>query len=348
MRPATLLALSAVALFVFFVASASSDQKEHDTPLRHQFTDWVVAHNKTYVNPELAHRWNVWRENYRFIEEHNRQNHSYSLGMNQFGDLTFDDYKALYTVTMPPFNASDFDDVYATPTEANATEAAANSSGLARRHPVSLDWRIWGAVQAVKNQGSCGSCYAFSAIGALETAHWRKHNTLPDLSEQHIVDCTREYGNGGCSGGWMHTAFKWLQEKGGAVSQADYPYTNRVGTCQHASKPKATYLAKYVRIGAGNEQQLLDAVATVGTVSVAINAGTQQFSYYSGGILDVANCGNRPTHAVLLVGYGTENGKDFWILKNSWGTSWGEKGFFRLARGKNMCGIADWASYPIV
>jgi C1A family cysteine protease len=195
--------------------------------------------------------------------------------------------------------------------------------------------------------GSCGSCYAFSAIGALETAHWRKYATLPNLSEQHLVDCTGEYGNGGCSGGWMHTAYRWLQDKGGSVSQLSYPYTASVGACQHAAKPKSAFVQHYTRIPAGNENALLDAVATTGTVAIAYNAGTQAHAYYQGGILDVPNCGNTPTHAVLLVGYGTENGKDFWILKNSWGSGWGEGGYFRLARGKNMCGIADWASYPI-
>jgi cathepsin L len=176
------------------------------------------------------------------------------------------------------------------------------------------------------------------------------HNVLPNLSEQQIVDCTGEYGNGGCSdvpGSWMHTAFKWLQEKGGSVAQASYPYTGTVGACRSASMPRAAYVQKYYRTPAGDEKALVDAVATTGTVSIAFNAGTTQFAYYHGGILDVANCGNQPTHAALVVGYGTENGQDFWILKNSWGTSWGEAGYFRMARGKNMCGIADWASYPV-
>lgn len=215
-------------------------------------------------------------------------------------------------------------------------------------HPASLDWRSWGAVQRVKNQGSCGSDYAFAAAGALETAHWRKYNTLPDISEQLIIDCSGEYGNEGCGGGWMHTSFKWLQDKGGYVAQSDYPYTGRVNSCQINSKPKIGHVASYVRIPTGDEKALLDAVATVGTIAVAYNAGTTQHSYYNGGILDVPDCGNQPTHAALLIGYGTENGKDFWILKNSWGAAWGERGFIRIRRGVNMCGIADWASYPIV
>ncbi|CAO3626303.1 unnamed protein product [Cunninghamella blakesleeana] len=211
-----------------------------------------------------------------------------------------------------------------------------------------VDWRTWGGVQRVKNQGSCGSDYAFAAVGALETAHWRKYGVLPDISEQQLVDCTGEYGNGGCSGGWMHTAFKWLQEKDGYVSQSSYPYTGSVGQCQSSQKPKLGKVAKYVRIPAGNENALLEAVRDIGPVAIAYNADTQQHSYYRGGILDVPNCGNRPTHAALVVGYGTENGVDYWILKNSWGESWGERGFFRMRRGQNMCGIADWASYPIV
>ncbi|KAI9303884.1 hypothetical protein BJ944DRAFT_241048 [Cunninghamella echinulata] len=215
-------------------------------------------------------------------------------------------------------------------------------------HPASLDWRTWGGVQRVKDQGSCGSHYAFAAAGALETAHWRKHNVLPDISEQQIVDCSREYGNNGCGGGWMHTAFRYLQDKGGYISQANYPYTAKVDTCKNNDTPKIGKVTSYVRIPSGDEKALLDAVATVGTVAVAYNSETTEHSYYNGGILDVPNCGNRPTHAVLLVGYGTENGIDFWILKNSWGEIWGERGYFRMRRGVNMCGIADWASYPIV
>ncbi|ELR24500.1 cathepsin L 2 precursor, putative [Acanthamoeba castellanii str. Neff] len=329
LHPTTALLL-ALSVAVFLVASAAADKDDDHEPIRRKFLDWMTTHNKSYVNPELAHRWNVWRENYRFIEEHNRQNRTYSLGMNQFGDLTFDDYKALYTVTMPPFNASNYD-VH------NAT-----SSGLARRN---VDWRNQNCVQRVKNQGSCESNYAFAAIGALETAYCLKHDGyLADMSEQHLVDC----GGRGCSGGWMHDMFAYLQRSGGTTFQSEYPYTGRVGTCQAQSKRKVAQVESHKMIRRGDENDLMQALSTVGTIAIAYNAGTQAHAYYRSGVLDVPGCGNTPTHAVLLVGYGNEGGKDYWLLKNSWGTSWGEAGYFKLVRGKNMCGIADWASYPVV
>ncbi|CAO3653576.1 unnamed protein product [Cunninghamella echinulata] len=206
----------------------------------------------------------------------------------------------------------------------------------------SLDWRDRISMR-VKNQGSCGSQYAFSAIGAVEGALAIKYNQSYDLSEQHLVDC----GGKGCNGGWMHDMFDYLRKSGGPTLQADYPYTAIAGACQAQSKRKVGTVVSHKMVRPGDENDLMEALK-IGPVAVAYNAGSQAHKYYRGGIFDVPNCGNTPTHAVLLIGYGNENGKDYWLLKNSWGADWGEKGYFRMARGKNMCGIADWASYPIV
>lgn len=207
----------------------------------------------------------------------------------------------------------------------------------------SFDWRSSNVVQRVKNQGSCSSAYAFSAISALESAIAIKNGTLYDLSEQQLVDC----GGRGCNGGWMQDMFDYIKRSGGVAIQSDYPYTAIQGQCQADSKQKVGNVVSYRMVRRGDENDLMQALK-LGPVSVAFNAGTQQFSYYRSGIFDIPNCGNTPTHAVTLVGYGTENGVPYWTLKNSWGESWGERGYFRMVRGKNMCGIADWASYPIV
>ncbi|OQR77126.1 cathepsin S-like [Tropilaelaps mercedesae] len=307
--------------------------------LRAKWSSYKAEHGKEYAAHVEDTKMAIFLENTRAIEEHNTRFYkgleTFVMGHNELSDLTLEEIQSTRMGARLPSHIEEH--------TANASVHVA-SSGYSL--PKKLDWRIWNGVGHVKNQGSCGSCYAFSAAGALETAHWRKHYSLPNISEQQIVDCTGEYGNNGCGGGWMHAAFKWLQNNGGYVAQDQYPYTGRVGTCQYAQKPKIGQIARYVVIKKGDEESLLDALVTTGTISIAYNMGSRQHAYYRGGILDVPNCGSSPTHAVLLIGYGSENGVDFWILKNSWGSKWGEKGYFRIRRGINMCGIADWASYP--
>jgi len=276
----------------------------------------------------------------KVIEAHNdrfeRGLESFRMEHNELSDLTPQEMSSRMGVKVP----------------ANVEEMRANmthhvmSSGYGV--PASMDWRTKGAVGRVKNQGGCGSCYAFSASGALECAQFKKSGKLIDVSEQNIVDCTYggSYGNHGCSGGWMWTAFKYIQDKNGVNGQNDYQYEGVLGQCRHKSDKHVMSVSSHVLIPKANEHALLDAVANQGAVAIAYNAGTQGHASYRSGILDVPNCGNNPTHATLVVGYGTEGGKDYWIVKNSWGEGWGEKGYFRLARGKNMCGVADWASYP--
>jgi len=309
--------------------------------LHAKWSSYKAQHGKAYEHHEESQRMTNYLETTKAIEEHNARFHAgletFTMGHNDHSDLTLEEIiSTKMGVVMP----------------ANAEELKANASfhvpSAGYQHPASLDWRTWGGVTGVKNQGSCGSCYTFSAVGGLETAHWRKYNYLYDFSEQQLLDCTGEYGNGGCSGGWMHTAYKWLQERGnGVFAQNEYPYKGVVQQCRKCGSGQAkTNVKSHVMVK--SEAVLLDVVATTGAVAIAYNAGTQQHSYYQTGILDIPGCGNSPTHAVTLIGYGTENGVNFWTLKNSWGTGWGEKGFFRLVRGKNMCGIADWASYPVL
>jgi len=314
-----------------------------DSLVHAKWSSYKAQHGKEYQHAkEEALRKSNFIQATKTIEEHNARFQqgleSFEMGHNHLSDLSLEEIVSTKMgLVMPP----------------NAVELKANASfhvpSAGYQHPASLDWRTWGGVTPVKNQGSCGSCYTFSAVGAIETAHWRKYNVLLDFSEQQLVDCTGAsgYGNGGCSGGWMHTCFKWLTEKSkGVYGQSDYSYTGTVGTCRNEAGKGLTNIQSHVMIR--TEKDLLDVIATTGSVSIAYNAGTTAHSYYQSGILDVNNCGNNPTHAVTLVGYGTQNGADYWILKNSWGTGWGQKGYFWMARGKNMCGIADWASYPKV
>eukprot|EP01132_Coremiostelium_polycephalum_P005823 gene5823-7247_t len=253
-----------------------------------------------------------------------------TLGLNIFGDLTMEEYTKTYLSKPPSFEDILGNGKINTTNDESIDIDSSTEVTLKRKlmshigHPPSLDWRKYGAVQMVKNQGACGSCYTFSAAGAIETSHFRKYHVLPDVSEQQIIDCTVEFGNGGCGGGWMHTAFKWIQEKSGYVEQKNYPYTGKVGICLH-NKPLFGKISKHVKIPQGNEEELLEAVATSGTVSIAYNAGSREHTFYKSGIFELPNCEPKPTHAVLVVGYGVENGKEYWILKNSWGVLWGEK-----------------------
>ncbi|KAM9959104.1 hypothetical protein ACTFIR_000158 [Dictyostelium discoideum] len=224
------------------------------------------------------------------------------------------------------------------------TDKQPSKSGL-------LKWTRPGVVNKVKNQGSCGSCYAFSTVGALEAHYSIRYHKMLDLSEQNLLDCTNanRYGNGGCSGGWMHNCYRYILENGGINRQQNYPYEGSVGQCRYNSGDAQSIISNYVMIKQHDEDDLADAVATEGPVSVVYDASTREFMYYSSGIFYSDSCDKNRVTAVVVVGYGREIGVDFWILKNSWGGEWGEKGYFRTRRNTgDKCGIATASSYPIV
>jgi cathepsin L len=216
----------------------------------------------------------------------------------------------------------------------------------------SVDWRAQGAVTPVKNQGQCGSCWSFSATGSMEGAHQIKTGNLVSLSEQQLIDCSTAQGNQGCNGGLMDQAFQYVISAGGITAEAQYPYTaTGPNTCQ-TNVTSVASISSFVDVTPGSESALMTAV-NLGPVSVAIEADQQCFQFYSGGILSDPSCGMQLDHGVLVVGYGTDStapaGKqDYWIVKNSWGASWGESGYIRLVRGSNECGIAQEPSYPVV
>ncbi|XP_035712980.1 cathepsin L [Folsomia candida] len=221
------------------------------------------------------------------------------------------------------------------------------SSAATSYSPPPMDWRWLGFVTPVKNQGSCGSCWSFSATGAMEGMHKRRTDVLPNLSEQNLIDCSSDYGNLGCKGGYMINAFNYVIRNRGINTQASYPYRGEQDFCQYRSDTNAvTGMTGYVRVTQGDEIALEDAVRRIGPLFVFLPLLMQ---YYSSGIFNDNRCSScAPNHAVLVVGYGTDSsGNLYWIVKNSWGTSWGEQGYFRLARrAGNMCGIASYASYP--
>ena len=213
-----------------------------------------------------------------------------------------------------------------------------------------MDWRTAGAVNAVKDQGQCGSCWAFSAIGTLEGAHFLATGNLLSFAEQQLVDCNRSWtGNHGCNGGWYYTAWNYLSSSF-AIEESVYKYTAQNGTCEYAQLEKTNVETLKTTYPKKNNSDQLKAAVAKQPVSVAIEADKLVFQQYSSGVFDSAKCGTTLDHAVMLVGYGTENGQDYFILRNSWGTTWGEKGYMKLAytagdTSVGTCGVNQMPAY---
>jgi len=295
-----------------------------------EFTKFMADNGKEYAHDAFFHRYNIFKANVARIMSHNMQNASYSMAINKFADLTAEEFKAMYTGAIPVQN--DF-------------ARKQNTVLLDETQPMAsaLDWRTKGIVNAVKDQAQCGSCWAFSAIASTEGAIAQKSGKLQSFSEQQLVDCSASYGNQGCNGGWMDYGFEYIIAKGSAT-EAAYPYKAVDQTCK--SFTAVGKLTGYKDVTQNNEAQLL-AAANIGVVSVAIEADTSIFQFYAGGVLDNAGCGTQLDHGVAVVGYGTDAGKDYWIVRNSWGASWGEAGYVRMVRNKNECGIATQPSYAV-
>jgi len=284
-------------------------------------------HSKTYEHELFFNKYNTFKANLNYIVEHNALNLSYTLAMNQFGDMTSQEFGA----TMCGFRRG--------PTSNGAVPV--KFDGVVADE---IDWRTKGAVTPVKDQGQCGSCWAFSATGAMEGANQIKSGTLVSLSEQQLVDCAGSEDNEGCNGGLMDYAFEYVIKNGGIASEDDYPYTARDDQCQQ--KTSSVKISGYKDVPSRNEAELVKAI-NLGPVSVAVEADKSVFQFYHDGVLDTTACGTNLDHGITAVGYDTLSGKDYYNVKNSWGAAWGKNGYIKLVRGKNQCGIALAASYAV-
>ncbi|XP_078439021.1 cysteine proteinase RD21A-like [Wolffia australiana] len=334
--------LAVLMLFLCLLAMAGAERTEEE--VRRMYEEWRAKHRRGErstgnLGEESDRRFEIFKDNLRFIDEHNRpeKNHSYTLGLNRFADLTNEEFRSVFLGARPA-------------PQRLRSPSRRYEVGLGEELPEEVDWRKKGAVPPIKDQGSCGSCWAFSAIGAVEGVNQIVTGDLITLSEQELVDCDTSY-NEGCNGGLMDYAFEFIIKNGGIDSDEDYPYTGRDGRCDTARKnAHVVTIDSYEDVPVNDEKSLQKAVANQ-PISVAIEAGGRSFQLYSSGIFDGA-CGTELDHGVVAVGYGTQNGKDFWIVRNSWGDSWGEAGYVRLARNlantaTGKCGIAMEASYPV-
>ena len=311
--------------FSFFILLSFSQKIQTNK----QTNKTQATFNKAYESEEEhAKRAAVFAANVELIHKHNANpEFTYKLGVNQFADLTNAEYKEMYLSKTKPAHAG-------------------KTVVLPEATAASVDWRDKGAVTPVKNQGQCGSCWSFSTTGSVEGAHAIASGKLVSLSEQQLMDCSTAEGNHGCNGGLMDYAFQYIIKNGGLDTESDYPYTARDGTCQTAKEDKhAATISGFHDVPANSDSQMQAAVAK-GPVSVAIEADQSSFQMYKSGVFN-GPCGTNLDHGVLVVGYTAQ----YWIVKNSWGTTWGDQGYIMMSRSaggaSGMCGILSVASYPL-
>ncbi|PWA58689.1 peptidase C1A [Artemisia annua] len=308
-----------------------------ETSIYESHEQWMARYGRVYKDIyEKEQRSKIYQENVQYIQSfNNAMNKSYKLAVNEFADLTNEEFRT----TRNRFLAHECSPLTSVFRYQNVTEV-----------PSSMDWRKKGAVTPIKDQGQCGCCWAFSAVAAMEGITQLKTGKLVSLSEQELVDCDTSGIDQGCEGGLMDNAFDFIVSNKGLTTESNYPYKGVDGTCNSNQESNhAATITGHEDVPANSESALLKAVASQ-PVSVAIDASGSDFQFYSSGVF-TGECGTELDHGVTAVGYGTsDDGTKYWLVKNSWGTSWGQEGYIMMERDvdakEGICGIAMQASYP--
>jgi len=308
------------------------------------FADFASQTGKSYVDAaDRQLREGLFAARKSLVDSNNAAfaagSQTYQLAVNAFSDLT---------------NLEFLKQLTGNKKSAEGEAKAQKNRKLAKTNPNakipdSFDWRQKGGVTPVKFQGECGSCWSFAVTGAIEGHVFRKTGKLPNLSEQNLVDCgTVDFGLDGCDGGFQEYGFAFIESQKGIAIGNKYPYADKKDACLYKSALKGADITGFAAISPKDEKTMKEIIATLGPLACSVN-GLESLLLYKSGIYADEKCNEgEVNHSILVVGYGTENGQDYWIVKNSWDKAWGEDGFFRLPRGKNFCGIASECSYPLI
>jgi cathepsin L len=324
-------------LWLIFFGLCSTGFVNGFTPIGvNDWEDFKTQFGKVYESSsEEVRRMKIWMENKAEVERHNeefdRGKVSYRQAVNNFADMT----------------AIEVEERYLGLKVSQPNEAYEERIFIKLTNPVpdTVDWRDKGAVSNVKDQGQCGSCYAFSAVGAIEGQYFLKTGNLLSFSEQQVLDCSKKFKNLGCDGGFMRSVYKYVQANNGLDTEEAYPYKAEETEC-HFIDDSTEATLKGFDLFEESEEALKNAVATIGPISVGIVV-TPKFSLYDRGVFYELYCNHTMNHGVLVVGYGNDDGEDYWLVKNSWGPKWGEHGYIKMARNRNnMCLIASDATVP--
>ena len=314
-------------MFAFLAFASCAVVMPHE---ERSFIAFMREHNLAYTGDEYNLRLGIFLANARRVADFNKNGKTFKVALNKFACLTPAEYRAM---------------LGAKP----ARRTTKNTKKATAAAPAAIDWRDKNVVNGVKNQGLCGSCWAFSCIGAQESQWAIATGTLQVLSESNIVDCVDTCF--GCSGGWPDRALDYvIQKQGGRfMLNDDYPYQQFQGKCLWDASKGVQTIKSYIHVAEGDENDLKEKVGNFGPASICIDASNWSFHMYAGGIYDEANCqSSNLDHAVICVGYGSEDNVDYWIVRNSWGSGWGESGYVRMIRNKdNQCGEATAAIIPV-